>query len=496
MPEISADHFLMIWRQSLGIGPEEFELTRAACQEANVHDNLDALTDFLRRNDQLTEWQLDRLRAGRPIRMFIGKYRLLGPLGTGGMGKVFLGDQKLLNRRVAIKVLRRGRMQDKYIQRFVREARAAASLDHRNIVRVIDFDKDGERFFLVMEYVDGIDLRAKVQQDGPLPLGSVADCIAQAADGLHYAHEAGFVHRDVKPANLLIDKRQTVKISDLGLARWHNDDEASLTLASEKALGTVDFLAPEQARDSHDVDRRADLYGLGCTLYFLATGDVPFPEGNVAQKLRQHFQAVPPDLRQRRPDCPAPLQQLLRRLLAKEPCDRPSTACEVAAELRQLATHLSSLPTAPPVSLMPRQQTPPAISSRPQKPRLDTVIPIAEAATPADSSESGLSWPAELGRPSAVANPASSSFPSLDLADTDDIQLEDTAGSQAPIRASSAPPHDSNEELLHAVLPKAPESTWERRRRRDQVATKPPWLFWGLFVILLAIAVALAMQLW
>jgi len=283
----------------------------------------------------LTDWQSRRLLEGRYRGFFVGKYKVLDQLGSGGMGSVFLAEHVVMRRRVAIKVLATIRVHDtSYLGRFHREARAAAALDHPNIVRAFDFGNDGDIHYLVMEYVAGRDLHSIVAHDGPLDFATAADYIRQAAEGLAHAHRAGLVHRDMKPANLLVDSVGTVKILDLGLARFDNDDEASLTRQfDEKVLGTVDFLAPEQAFDSHLVDARADLYGLGCTLYFALTGHPPFPAGTVAHRVLSHQTREPRPLELERPGTPRQLAAICRRMMAKSPSERYQSADDVSVAL-------------------------------------------------------------------------------------------------------------------------------------------------------------------
>ena len=193
----------------------------------------------------------------------LGKYKLLRLLGAGGMSSVYLAENPTLRQLVAIKVLPLKRVeQSSYLARFEREAQTAARLSHHNITRAFDLDTSGSIHFIVMEYVEGTDLQGKVKTEGPLDVREAADFIRQAAVGLHYAHDEGLVHRDIKPANLMLDRKGTVKILDLGLALGDDDDddEASLTREhDEKVLGTADYLAPEQAKDSHLADRRSDV---------------------------------------------------------------------------------------------------------------------------------------------------------------------------------------------------------------------------------------------
>jgi serine/threonine protein kinase len=289
----------------------------------------------------LTRWQSDNLLKGKHKGFTLGKYKLLGHLGTGGMSSVYLAQHVLLNRRVAIKVLPKARVNDSsYLARFQLEAQAAARLDHSNIVRVYDVDSqvddDGATtHYIVMEYVEGRDLHNIVRQDGPMDYRLAANYIAQAATGLEHAHEAGLIHRDIKPANLLVDLKGTVKVLDLGLAKFADTDKASLTIAhDENVLGTADYLPPEQALNSHTVDYRADIYSLGCTLYYVLTGHAPFPEGSLSQRLLYHQTQMPASISLDRPDVPRDLVEICVKMIQKSPQSRFPHARDVAAALR------------------------------------------------------------------------------------------------------------------------------------------------------------------
>ncbi len=280
----------------------------------------------------VTRWQCDRLLEGRHKGFFLKQYKLLGLLGTGGMSSVYLGEHVLMQRLVAIKVLPQSRIDDtSYLARFHREAQAAASLDHQNIVRAYDIDNDGKNHYIVMEFVEGRDLLAVVKANGPLNFETAADYIRQAADGLEHAHRGGLIHRDIKPANLLVDNRGVVKVLDMGLARFVNETMASLTIQhDENVLGTADYLSPEQARDSHQVDARTDIYSLGCTLYYLLTGQPPFPNGTLAQRIKAHQTDTPASIYELRPDAPPLLVDICTRMMAKTVGSRVQTANEVS----------------------------------------------------------------------------------------------------------------------------------------------------------------------
>jgi eukaryotic-like serine/threonine-protein kinase len=297
----------------------------------------------------LTRWQCDNILEGRHKGFFLGKYKLLNHLGTGGMSSVYLAEHVLMQRRVAIKVLPKNRVEDSsYLARFHREAQAAAALDHRNIVRAYDVDNDGNIHYLVMEYVEGCDLQQLIKNEGPLDYLVAADFIRQAADGLAHAHKANLIHRDVKPANLLVDQKKVVKVLDLGLARFTCDEQASLTVAfDENVLGTADYLAPEQALDSHGVDARADIYSLGCTLYFLLTGHPPFPDGTLPQRLMMHQKQPPPSILKDRPDAPQELLDICAKMMAKKPDQRYQSMADVSRALADWLTSQGKKPDSP-----------------------------------------------------------------------------------------------------------------------------------------------------
>ena len=287
-------------------------------------------------NGKLTEWQYDKLKTGRYKGFFLGKYRLRSHLGSGGMSSVYLADHTVMNRQVAIKVLPKKRIDDKsYLERFYLEAQAVARLDHPNIVRAFDVDADGDTHYLVMEYVPGADLSKVVaQSERHLHFGDAANYIAQAARGLQHAHDAELIHRDVKPANLLVATDGTVKLLDLGLALFTAKEDGSLTEKhDETVLGTADYLAPEQAISSHHVDSRADVYGLGCTLYFALVGQAPFAEGTLAQRIAAHQSVPAKSVRESRPDCPEELADICLKMMAKSPDDRFQRIGDVAEEL-------------------------------------------------------------------------------------------------------------------------------------------------------------------
>jgi eukaryotic-like serine/threonine-protein kinase len=297
------------------------------------------LAGELIRRSWLTPYQANQLLQGRGHELLLGSYVLLERLGEGGMGQVFKARNWKLGRVVALKLIRKERLDNPdAIHRFEREVRSAAALSHPNIVHADDADHVGGTHLLVIEYVEGTDLAKLVKKNGPLPVAQACEYIRQAALGLQHAHERGMVHRDIKPANLLLTADgKTVKILDMGLARFDQpagDDEKSSTMTQEgMVMGTPDYIAPEQAVESHTVDIRADLYSLGCTFYFLLTGRVPFRGGTFIQKINRHQFEEPPAIEGLRPEVPQEVAAIVRRLMAKKPDDRYQTPAEVATAL-------------------------------------------------------------------------------------------------------------------------------------------------------------------
>ncbi len=287
------------------------------------------------RNGVLTRFQAKQLLTGRYRGFKLGPHVLREQIGQGGMGAVFLAEHETLRRNVAIKILTKTPGEQKVaVERFFREARAVAALDHPNIVRIFDVVTEKDFRYLVMEYADGESLDKVVEKGGPLPLSRTVDYIIQAAAGLQHAHEKGFIHRDIKPANLLVTKDGVVKILDMGLARSTTTTEDKLTEAFDKdaILGTADYIAPEQALNSQDIDIRADIYSLGVTFYTLVAGAPPFG-GTTTQKLLQHQMKTPPPLAQVDPTIRPEVSAVVAKMMAKDPAKRYQTPNDVIAAL-------------------------------------------------------------------------------------------------------------------------------------------------------------------
>jgi serine/threonine-protein kinase len=339
MPVASAADLLDVLRRDRLL--DAAQLAEAArAPGAGLADARGLARELVRRG-WLTPYQVNQLFRpdGRPL--LVGSYVLLDKLGEGGMGAVFKARNWKLGRVVAMKLIRKDRLDsDLAVKRFRREIQAAAQLDHPNIVHAYDADEAGGVHFLVMEYVEGTDLARLLKERGPLPVAAACDHAWQAALGLQHAFEQGMVHRDVKPANLLLTAGGVVKVMDFGLARLARTrpagDESGTMTQEGAVMGSLDYIAPEQAMDSHSVDTRADLYSLGCTLYHLLTGRVPFPGGEALGKLLKHRLEEPEPVEQLRPDVPPAVAAVVRRLMAKRPEDRYQTPAEVAEVLAAL----------------------------------------------------------------------------------------------------------------------------------------------------------------
>ena len=428
MSQVIAHSLAEVLRQApLLAADQKDELARLEGQFGKPRD----LAHELVRRGWLTHFQASQLLLGKGKELVFGQYILLERIGEGGMGQVYKARQRNLERIVALKVIRQECLEKpKVISRFQREIRASGHLPpHPNIVRAFDADQVDGTYYIAMEYIDGVDLSRLIKDNGPLPVEFACDLIRQAALGLQHAHEHGLVHRDIKPANLLVvsgqwsvasggvvtvggaasgkEKRRrssanlrrptispltsdqtpnhhsplttppltthhlpTLKILDLGLARWEDASGRSNTHLTQmgSVMGTPDFIAPEQARNSHTCDIRADLYSLGCTLYYLIAGRIPFLGNSFAEKLIQHQMDQPESLAQIRRamllsfhgrkgasrvsrklvPVPDDVVAIVTKLMAKKPDDRFQTPAELAQALEQAIQRLTKLPEATP----------------------------------------------------------------------------------------------------------------------------------------------------
>ena len=302
-------------------------------------DDPRTLADFLLKYDYVTRHQLDRLQKefdAKKSSQRIPGYRILKKLGSGAMATVFLAKQMSLDRLVAIKVLPKKFSADtNFINRFYKEGRLAAQLNHANIVQAYDVGQAGEHHFFVMEYVEGETVYDRTKAEKRLQECDAIDVLIQAARALQHAHERGLIHRDIKPKNIMITGRNIVKLADLGLARAV-DDEAAAKAEAGRAYGTPYYISPEQIRGELDIGPQADIYGLGATCYHMVTGRVPFSGKNPSQVMHKHLKAelTPPD--HLNPSLSANFSQVIEMMMAKDRTDRYESASDVLEDLELL----------------------------------------------------------------------------------------------------------------------------------------------------------------
>ena len=279
--------------------------------------------------------QSDSSELVGPASNRLGDYRIVREIGRGGMAIVYEAIEDSTGLHVALKVLPRDQMQDKLlVKRFKAEARAAAQLQHANVVNVLDSNEIDGFLYIAMEYIDGIDVLELVRRKGVLSVKRSIDIIRQVARALDHAHERNIVHRDIKPSNLLIDRSGTVKLADMGLARSLTSTEKSGLTREGTTVGTVYYMSPEQTRDSHSADRRSDIYSLGATWYHMLTGQPMFPDGDLINRISAHATEPPPDPRALNPNVSDGVIAVMHRMVEKEPEDRYQTSADLLQDLK------------------------------------------------------------------------------------------------------------------------------------------------------------------
>jgi serine/threonine protein kinase len=353
---LSRAEFIQNLNESGLFTPEELHRALETVPEFRAADG-DAVARQLVDSGTLTPFQAEAVRERRFDGLVVGNYQVLDRLGQGGMGTVYKARHRRMRRVVAIKILSRDvAKSENFVKRFQREVEAVARLSHPNIVMAHDADEAEVGHFLVMEFVDGRDLASEVEKRGPLPVEEALDCILQAARALEYAHSRGIIHRDIKPANLLRDVNGVVKVADLGLARFEEGfgkpEAASALTQAGTVMGTADFMSPEQAMGAANIDHRADIYSLGCTLHFLLLGKPPYEGPTLMAVLLKHRDAPIPSLTAARSDVSAELDALLRLMLEKAPADRSQTMTEVVRVLEAILADFREHGTRPDAGLV------------------------------------------------------------------------------------------------------------------------------------------------
>lgn len=431
-----------------------------SCWEAIPPDKRDVVEHLDRRlarqailHNYLTLWQAQQLLAGRTSGFQVDRYVLQDLIGHGGMGRVYLARDSRLNRLVALKILAPERMSNpRAIARFQREARVGAQLQHENLVRIYDFGEANGRFFLVMEYIEGKTIGALISAHGPFPPRTAAGLARQVALGLEHAHRKGLIHRDVNPYNVLVTRDGIAKLADLGLAIDLAEEER--VTREGATVGTFDYVAPEQARHSHAADIRSDIYSLGCTLYHMIAGQVPFPSPSLPEKLFAHQALEPTPLGDIIPEIPQELVEVVRRMMRKQPHERYATPLLVAQALEPFIEDQARLddarsePTTPAVddsrevnaSAQQLQGVSREAPSPSLKPVKEPAPPNSTSALATPTTPPGLTpTPAPVGGWNSGASPTSTSQGRVaNLRSTDDVPLSLDLGPEPSLSDSLA----------------------------------------------------------
>jgi serine/threonine-protein kinase len=362
---------LPVIRNSGVLTDRQFEDIKSKVLNGEYPNESNALAEQLVKEKILTEYQVKRFLANKSHGLVVGRYAILDRLGSGSMGRVYKAHHLMMDRVVALKIIAPEiATNERVVARFQREMRLVGRLDHPNVVRAFDADKVNSVLFIVMEYVSGVSLGQRLRE-GPIPRAEMISYATQAALGLAHAHAQGIVHRDVKPSNLLVTEDKKIKILDLGLGvLMEADNSASFATADGIAVGTVDYMSPEQAC-GRDVDGRSDLFSLGCAMYHLMTGRLPFPGDSQIDRLGRRISGRLVPLTDVMPDAPPGLVQVMDKLLAHKPEDRFQSGDEAAEALQALIR-----PRSKSASTLPRKSAP--------EPRPAPAAPAREAPSTTD----------------------------------------------------------------------------------------------------------------
>jgi WD40 repeat protein/serine/threonine protein kinase len=489
--------------------PAQLDLLSRQWAEQNVDPR--AAAKQLVEQGLLTHFQANQLFKGKGNELLLGSYVLLELLGEGGMGTVYKARNWKLGQVVALKLIRRERLTNPAaVRRFEREIRACAQLAHPNIVRARDADEVNGTHLLVMEYVaGGQDLHKLVREHGRLPIEQACRFVQQAAMGLQHAFERGLVHRDIKPHNLILSgvtsyssltktsqaTRQglmtkdegLVKILDFGLARLGEGDDDSSTLTQEgSVMGTMDYLAPEQARDSHTADIRSDLYSLGCTMYFLLTGQAPFSGGTAAEKMYKHQFSEPTPLQGLRPETPNAVADIVNKLMAKRPEDRYQAPAELALDLEAF---LAGRPVSASATASSRVRT--VGASDTSQALQETYNPFADLSHSKTAADEPLASPIATAKLPATKMRTGNRHRLMVMAAGGAAALVVVIATVVVVFGHKPPPIANESAIVHSKTPKKPtaidltalaekwrqeEEATEKKRKAEEDAARQKWI--------------------
>ncbi len=335
-PESVPVDLLAVIRASGVLTDRQFEDVKSKVQAGTFPAESQALAERLVREKVLTEYQTKRFLSNKSHGMVVGRYAILDRIGSGSMGRVYKAQHLMMDRVVALKIIAPEiATNDRVVARFHREMKLVGRLDHPNVVRAFDADQINKVLYIVMEFVSGQSLSQRYRK-GLIPPMDMVNYAAQAALGLGHAHDQGIVHRDIKPSNLLLTEDQRLKVLDLGLGvLMEADEQTSFATADGIAVGTIDYMSPEQAC-GREVDGRSDLFSLGCSMYHLMSGRLPFPGDSPIERLGKRISGRPEPLNEVMPDIPQALAQVMDKLLAQKPSDRFENAAEASEALQSL----------------------------------------------------------------------------------------------------------------------------------------------------------------
>jgi len=334
----TVDAFLQVAKRSGVIAADKLQKVMQAAPP-HVRKQPELLAEYLVRVGVLSNFQASKLLQGVERGLVLGPYHILAPVGRGGMGAVYLARDSRDQRLVALKVLppQKYKQEERQLARFRREMEICQRVSHPHVTRTFEAGVVNNVYFIAMEYVPGVTLRKRVTDGGPLPVARTARLFAQIAAALDHAHGQGLIHRDLKPGNIMITPNGHAKLLDLGLALIEGEElpvDKSILGGRGYVVGTMDYIAPEQVADPTGVDGRADLYSLGCSAYYVLTGQVPFPGGTSQQKVRRHLTEYAVPVTDLNPTVPSGFAHLIEQLMSKKPEERPATANAVQRILR------------------------------------------------------------------------------------------------------------------------------------------------------------------
>ena len=349
-PDAEATSVDTFFKSVLRSGLLDREQLQAAILDVRLEHREDpqAIAEHLIKKGKLSRFQANKLLKGTGRGLILGNYQILAPLGKGGMGTVYMARDQRTGQLVALKVLppQRARAEERMLIRFQREMELCRLVKHPHVALTYETGNYKDVYFIAMEYIPGKSLYRVVADEGPLDAPQVAHLGQEVAAGLEHAHEQGLIHRDLKPSNILVTPHNHAKVLDLGLALVAGEKGEAMILGGQGYIvGSMDYISPEQTMDASKVDCRADIYGLGCTLYFALTGHPPFPGGTRSEKIHKHRNELPTPLFQLRPDLPMDFADVIHRMMAKDPNLRLPSAQAVVEALRPwaLVQHLEPL---------------------------------------------------------------------------------------------------------------------------------------------------------